>query len=358
MLATRTVLSVALLSGAFSVSFAQSEFEDALPIRKGAGATGISETSALSSASEATKPAQPNFYISSAAPVRPLISRDTGTLTSQGDNNPLANPGKPRVASAPIPLPSATDEKPGLLKRMLGGSQNSASASVKTAVFNSDYATRDVSAPLPVSLRGNGLAGRDLPIGSEDTWRLNTLPTDFCPTDLVQIPPQLCYYGSGLYLRREAAESYIQMVRAAAAEGLTIQLVSGYRDFGHQMRLYTQAVARRGSSQNTVARPGKSEHQLGTTADVTNSKTHLLKRSFGETPEGRWLAANAGRFGWKMTVLRGDGPRSHADEPWHLRYLGNQVHKPNYLYTQNPQPRQRGSLLKGIGSVFGLGRRH
>lgn len=206
------------------------------------------------------------------------------------------------------------------------------------------------------------MGGTDLPIGSEDTWRLNTLPTTFRPTDLVKIPAELCYYGGALYLRREAAASYIQMVNAARAEGLTLQLVSGYRDYSHQMRLYTQAVARGGESQKNVARPGKSEHQLGTTADITNSKTHLLKRSFGETHEGRWLSANAARFGWKMTVLRGTGPRSHADEPWHLRYLGGNVNKPNYLYTQNQQqpqqPQQRGSVLKGIGRMFGIGRKN
>src|SRR5690606_28126073 len=162
----------------------------------------------------------------------------------------------------------------------------SAPASAPTN-FNSDYATRG-NMILPAVINGNGLNGRDLPIGGEDPYRLASLPATFRPTDLVQLPVQTCHYGNQLYLRREAANSLCNMINAAAMQGLNIKVVSAYRDIGHQTRLYNQSVARRGPDQKMVAKPGKSEHNLGTTVDVTNSDQHALKRSFGDTAEGRW----------------------------------------------------------------------
>jgi D-alanyl-D-alanine carboxypeptidase len=105
-----------------------------------------------------------------------------------------------------------------------------------------------------------------------------------------------------------------------------------------------------------VAKPGKSEHNLGTTVDVTNSDQHALKRSFGDTAEGRWLAANAHKFGWKMTVMSGNGRRSHNDEPWHLRYLGSTLNGSAPISTiaqQQPQ-RNRRDVFGSIGRFLGL----
>src|SRR5690606_11440460 len=113
-----------------------------------------------------------------------------------------------------------------------------------------------------------------------------------------------------------------------ARQGLTIRVVSAFRDYDHQLRLYTQAVSRGGENQKSVARPGRSEHYLGTTVDLTNNEEHALERSFGNTAEGRWLAANAGSYGWKLTVMSDNARRSHNDEPWHLRYLGSAINNP------------------------------
>lgn len=204
---------------------------------------------------------------------------------------------------------------------------------------------------IPSVLPGFGWGGMDLPIGSEDTYRLATLPTDFRPTDLVLIPKEYSEYGNPIYLRSEAAKSLTRMFADAACQGLTLKIFSGYRDYQHQQRLYTQAVSHN-RHQNTVAAPGRSEHQLGTTADVTNTGKYVMKRSFANTPEGQWLVRNAASYGWKMTVLAGNGPRSHADEPWHIRYLGSNVNKPQqttqqYSYQQSQQKPSFWSRLFG-----------
>lgn len=218
--------------------------------------------------------------------------------------------------------------------------------------FNSDYATRAANAIIPAVLPGLGWGGSDLPIGSEDTYRLATLPTDFRPTDLVLVPKEYSYYGNPIYLRNEAAHSLVRMLNDATQQGLCIRVFSGYRDYQHQQRLYAQAVSRN-KKQNTVAKPGRSEHQLGTTVDVTNSSKYLMKRSFAETPEGRWLVANGARYGWKMTVMRGDGPRSHADEPWHIRYLGSAVNSgPQQVAQSGGQQPERRGIMSRITGIF------
>ena len=260
-------------------------------------------------------------------------------------------------AQAPYVAPNARTGQSntgGFFRRLFGrrSSDSQSQASQQPFAFNSDYATRAANAILPAVLPGFGYGGVDLPIGDEDPYRLSTLPTDFRPTDLVMIPKEYSQYGNAIYLRSEAANSLVRMFNDAAAQGLTIRIFSGYRDYQHQQRLYAQAVSH-SRNQNSVAAPGRSEHQLGTTADVTNSEKFVTKRSFATTPEGQWLGANAARYGWKMTVLAGNGPRSHADEPWHIRYLGNNVNRSTQTAQQGQPQQQKPSFFSRLGRLFG-----
>lgn len=274
----------------------------------------------------------------------------------------------PAQVSVPAPnlyLPQAQpQQRKGLFSRLFQRNNNNTTPARPAATgpvpaFNSDYATRGNDDACPVFLPGFGLNGNDLPIGYEDSYRLtSSLPADFRPTDLVLLPPQFCHYGNALYLRREAAAALCQMINAAAQQGLTIRVVSAYRDYNHQLRLYTRAVARGGEDQKSVAKPGRSEHFLGTTVDLTNDESQVLKRSFGDTPEGKWLAANAATYGWKMTVMAGNGRRSHNDEPWHLRYLGSTINNPagiSPIAQPVSQPQSRDVFGK-VGRFLGLRR--
>ena len=75
------------------------------------------------------------------------------------------------------------------------------------------------------------------------------------------------------------------------------------------------------------AKPGHSEHQLGTTIDFTTPRVDYdLVESFGATPEGQWLAQNAGRFGFVMSYPQDkEQVTGYAYEPWHFRYVGVDV---------------------------------
>ena len=72
------------------------------------------------------------------------------------------------------------------------------------------------------------------------------------------------------------------------------------------------------------ARPGHSEHQMGTTMDITSpSVGNDLVSAFGDTPEGKWLAANAHTFGFVMSYPPGkEATTGYIYEPWHFRYVG------------------------------------
>lgn len=87
-------------------------------------------------------------------------------------------------------------------------------------------------------------------------------------------------------------------------------------------------VLRRPTRDETVAhvltystRPGTSEHQTGLCCDMHNLPT--TTSAFDNTPEAKWLAENAHRFGF---ILRYPPNTQHITgikhESWHFRYVG------------------------------------
>lgn len=148
------------------------------------------------------------------------------------------------------------------------------------------------------------------------------LPADYEPADLMDV-------GTGEHrLRAEAAEAALAMFDAAREDGIELTVISGYRSYDYQARLYDNYVAQYGVEHtNTVsAQPGYSEHQTGLALDVdTPGGTHTLRQSFGDTAAGTWVAEHAHEFGFIIRY-----PQDSAEvtgfnyEPWHLRYFGEQ----------------------------------
>lgn len=97
----------------------------------------------------------------------------------------------------------------------------------------------------------------------------------------------------------KTARAFIAMRDAAAADGIVLEIRSGWRDFERQAWLYE--AWRRGVG-NKAARPGYSNHQAGRALDI-----YLDEANFA------WLERNARRFGFRRTV-RG--------EPWHWEFRG------------------------------------
>jgi D-alanyl-D-alanine carboxypeptidase len=152
-------------------------------------------------------------------------------------------------------------------------------------------------------------------------------PKTYVPTDLAVPPVPLRVPGNEtMQLRAAPAGSLAAMFTAAKVAGLNLMLSSGYRSYAYQVSLYNGYVKSQGqaSADAQSARPGFSEHQTGLAADVEPvTRTCELEVCFESTPEGKWVAANAYKFGF---ILRYTADKTavtgYEYEPWHIRYVG------------------------------------
>jgi D-alanyl-D-alanine carboxypeptidase len=76
------------------------------------------------------------------------------------------------------------------------------------------------------------------------------------------------------------------------------------------------------------AKPGHSEHQLGTAVDFSTPYMDDLYGDFfnirfDQTPEGEWLAQQATNYGFTLSYPAWAVEETgYASEPWHYRYVG------------------------------------
>lgn len=154
------------------------------------------------------------------------------------------------------------------------------------------------------------------------------LPSWYAPGDLAD--SSAGGVNGGYLLRGLIAADLRTMAADARAAGNPIQLVSGFRSHAQQAATFDYWVSVGGYEQalRTSARAGHSEHQLGTSIDVT-SEGGAAPWDYGDwasTPAGAWMAANAWRYGFVMSYPAGAFDRTCYDyEPWHYRYVGRDL---------------------------------
>jgi LAS superfamily LD-carboxypeptidase LdcB len=153
------------------------------------------------------------------------------------------------------------------------------------------------------------------------------LPQDHIPAGLVPIDPRWAVPGlPEQSLLPDPAAAIVRLLEAAEAEGHTMRIRSTYRSYAEQQRTFQFWIDRLGETQarRESAPAGHSEHQLGTTVDVSSAAVNWeLITPFGETPEGDWLAENAHRFGFALSYPQhAEAITGYIWEPWHLRYIG------------------------------------
>ena len=144
------------------------------------------------------------------------------------------------------------------------------------------------------------------------------------PPDLQALPAE---FASGTQrMRSEARGAILELFAGAREAGYALYVNSSFRSFEEQSATYDYWVNLYGKdyADRTSARPGHSEHQLGTTADIGWSGCEL-ECTVG-TPEARWIAANAFRYGFIVSYPEGkESITGYAYEPWHVRYVGKSV---------------------------------
>jgi zinc D-Ala-D-Ala carboxypeptidase len=146
---------------------------------------------------------------------------------------------------------------------------------------------------------------------------------DYTPVDLRRADVPAVFEPQ---LRAEAADAVERLVAAASADGVALQSQSAFRSHETQRRVYAGWVAKLGqtAADLTSARPGHSEHQTGLAIDFSAVPANCsLDQCFAETAQGRWLAANAWRFGFHLRYPDGaTAITGYEFEPWHYRYVG------------------------------------
>ena len=139
-------------------------------------------------------------------------------------------------------------------------------------------------------------------------------------TELVDVGPNIV--GRMQQLAPPAAASWAAMQAEAAADGVTLLLVSGFRSIDYQARLFRKKI-NAGQSLTDIlavnAAPGFSEHHTGRAVDIATPGSRPLTEEFEDSAAFRWLADNAARFDFSMSY-----PRNNAAglvyEPWHWAF--------------------------------------
>jgi len=163
--------------------------------------------------------------------------------------------------------------------------------------------------------------------GSQDLFWLvdksHALPADYRPADLAALSDyedRLTLNRADLVLRAVVMPDLLAMVEAARQDGVVLPLSSTFRSYQYQDALFSRYVREEGEAkaERESARPGHSQHQLGTTIDFGS-----VTAAFAQSAAGRWLEANAGHFGFSMSYPPGmEEVTGYIYESWHFRYVG------------------------------------
>ena len=135
-------------------------------------------------------------------------------------------------------------------------------------------------------------------------------------------------------LQTVACDAFLSMQKAAAADGVTVWMQSGYRSVKYQTGLYerkTKYYTDQGYDLATakekaaavVNPPGYSEHNCGLAADLNSPEHTGLDEGFENTTAFRWLCEHAADYGFILRYPKGAEAQTEITyEPWHWRYVG------------------------------------
>ena len=159
-----------------------------------------------------------------------------------------------------------------------------------------------------------------------DTER--SIPSSYGPADLRNIADAGFTLTDGVAVRALVVADLNALRQAAADNGTPIGILAAYRSFAQQQDLYDRRVDELGASEagSRVARPGHSEHQLGTTLDVASEGDTDVDQTWGSSLAGQWIATNAHKYGFLLSYpMEAQGRTCYDFEPWHIRYVGREL---------------------------------
>jgi D-alanyl-D-alanine carboxypeptidase len=146
------------------------------------------------------------------------------------------------------------------------------------------------------------------------------LPTDYAPQDLVNISNYNIPADKNFQLRKISIPDLVAMIDSAKKEGIDLKIISAYRSYQDQERIYKSWVDKLGAKEaaRQSAPAGCSQHELGTAVDFNE-----LNDSFSKTLAGIWLSLNSLKYGWAISYpANSEDITGYIYEPWHYRYIG------------------------------------
>ncbi len=147
-------------------------------------------------------------------------------------------------------------------------------------------------------------------------------------------------YGEGYTLRKKANDAFLKMKTEAFKSGFKIKVVSSYRNYAHQNRIWERKFKKFTAAglspiqaihkiieYSTI--PGTSRHHWGTDIDIVDGnapqpKGLLLEENFeGNGPFCKfkvWMDEHANSFGFYLVYTDKENRKGFKYEPWHYSY--------------------------------------
>lgn len=147
----------------------------------------------------------------------------------------------------------------------------------------------------------------------------------YVPPELANVDEQYVWGENREVEVHDSVWPYLEdMLLDAAEDDINLYVVSGYRSFGEQSSLKSNYKVLYGSGANQFsADQGYSEHQLGTTVDLTTEVSGGGFTNFDKTTAYAWLQENAYRYGFILSYPKDNS--YYVFEPWHWRFVGRKL---------------------------------
>lgn|SRR5690554_4187206 len=147
-------------------------------------------------------------------------------------------------------------------------------------------------------------------------------------------------HGTGFQIRKDAFDAFTKMQNAALKDNISIEVVSSYRNFDHQNRIwerkYKENTQQGLSPEEAIQKiieystiPGTSRHHWGTDMDlidgnVVRPKSVLSPGHFEDNGNfvkfKKWMDEHCRDFGFYLVYTNKPERKGFKYEPWHYSY--------------------------------------
>lgn len=152
-----------------------------------------------------------------------------------------------------------------------------------------------------------------------------SLDEHFVPKNLVKITSK---YKDNIYLEEKTYEQFKKLQEEALKYNYEIDVMSGYRDYKYQEKLFNDLVIEKGYNYayKYIAKPGQSEHQTGLSIDfvIYRDDQNYIEHDLVDLVETKWIHQNMYRYGFILRYPHNkEESTKYNYEPWHIRYVGD-----------------------------------